>query len=57
MGNRRHIPKAQKDLVVQMYAYLKPLSISLVTGISVSAIRRIIRLWQEKGVTVRTPLQ
>ena len=57
MGNRRHIPKEQKDLVVQMSVHLKPRSIARVTGISPSAIRRIVRLWQKEGVTVRTPLQ
>lgn len=53
MGNRRHIPKAQKDLIVRMAVDLKPCDIAQV---SVSAIGRVLQLWQTTGVTIRTPL-
>ncbi|KAI0365358.1 hypothetical protein BV20DRAFT_938165 [Pilatotrama ljubarskyi] len=56
MGNRRHIPDEQKELILTMLAHLSPKKIADVTGISARTIRRVRQTYRETGQVSRKPL-
>ncbi|KAK7020933.1 hypothetical protein R3P38DRAFT_3548305 [Favolaschia claudopus] len=56
-GNRRHIPKEQKQLITTMSAHMSVPDIAAATDISERTIYRIIRTWRTTGDHVRIPLQ
>ncbi|KAJ7826046.1 hypothetical protein B0H14DRAFT_2368540 [Mycena olivaceomarginata] len=57
VGNRRHIPREQKDLVIVMSARKTPKEIAADTMMDVGTVRQILRLWRTTGSTVRIPLE
>ncbi|KAJ7108311.1 hypothetical protein C8R44DRAFT_636892 [Mycena epipterygia] len=56
-GNRRHIPREQKQLVVIMANYKAPQEIADATQIHVRTVRRILQTWRTTGNCVRIPLE
>ncbi|KAJ6490431.1 hypothetical protein DFH09DRAFT_374634 [Mycena vulgaris] len=56
-GNRRHIPKEKKDLIVVMANHRTPQELADITYISDRTIRRILRNWRRTGSTVKVPIQ
>ncbi|RXW12687.1 hypothetical protein EST38_g13170 [Candolleomyces aberdarensis] len=57
MGNRRHITKEVKQLVVVMSMYLRSRQIAEITGISRRTVNRVLGLYRTTGSVVRVPLQ
>ncbi|KAF8957714.1 hypothetical protein BDZ97DRAFT_1669451 [Flammula alnicola] len=56
VGNRRHIPAAQKELLVTMSRNgMKPEEISRVTGTGFSTVKRVLRLHRTTGSVVKKP--
>ncbi|KAH9028438.1 Homeodomain-like protein, partial [Lactarius deliciosus] len=56
-GNRRHIPKEQKWLIITMSAHLSNHDIAVATEISERTIRRVLKRWRETGDVICRPLQ
>ncbi|KAJ7089963.1 hypothetical protein C8R44DRAFT_648564 [Mycena epipterygia] len=56
-GNRRHIPREQKQLVVIMANYKAPQEIADATQIHVRTVRRILQTWRTTGNCIRIPLE
>ncbi|KAF8210949.1 hypothetical protein K438DRAFT_1457520, partial [Mycena galopus ATCC 62051] len=56
-GNRRHIPREQKDLVVTMARRLTPQQIAEATMISEHTVQQILLKWRTTGSTVQIPLE
>ncbi|KAK7041106.1 hypothetical protein R3P38DRAFT_346857 [Favolaschia claudopus] len=56
-GNRRHIPKEQKDLIVVMAHHKSATEIADETGISLRTVQRVLRKWRQTGSTVRIPIE
>jgi len=52
----RHIPKAIKEQLVVMSGYLKSSDIARFTHISQRTVNWVLRLKQDTGSVVRTPL-
>ncbi|KAJ7025432.1 hypothetical protein C8F04DRAFT_926867, partial [Mycena alexandri] len=56
-GNRRHIPKEKKDLIVVMANHRTPQELADITYISERTIQRVLRNWHRTGSTVKVPVQ
>jgi hypothetical protein len=57
VGNRRHIPREQKQLLVIMANHKTPQEIAATTNLSERTVQRVLRKWRTTGDVVRIPLE
>jgi transposase len=55
-GNRRHIPRDRKELIVSLSARYSPSNIARICNVSPRTVYRTLELWLRTGNIVNTPL-
>ena len=57
MGNRYHIPKAKKEAMLTMAAYITQVDIARVLGVSERTVQRVHSLAAQTGDVIAHPVQ
>lgn len=55
VGNRKHIPRDRKELMVSLSAQYKPSDIARICDVTTRTVRRVLALWMRTGDVVQTP--